>query len=71
MESVFLGQQSLGLPWRATGWYKPECCAAMRRMSRAAAGPGHMCMAGGERLNQEVFGCFGERQRAGGNTFPC
>lgn len=51
MESAFLGQQSLGLPWKAIGWCKPECCAAMRRMSRAVDGAGHMGVSGRERLN--------------------
>lgn len=51
VESAFLGQQSLALLWRATGWCKPECCAAIRRMSKAVAGPGHMEVAGGVRLD--------------------
>lgn len=38
----------------------------MRRMSRAGAGPGHMGVAGGERLDKETLGFFGERQKAGG-----
>lgn len=49
--AVALGQQSLGLPQGVAGWCKTEHCAPVRRMSRAVAGPGHMEVAGGERLD--------------------
>lgn len=41
----------------------------MRRMSRAVSGPGHIEVAGGERVDKEIFGCSGEGQKAGGSSF--
>lgn len=45
------------------GGVKTELCAPVRRMSRTIAGSGHTEVAGGERLDMEVFGCSDEGQK--------
>jgi len=38
-------------------------------MSRTVASLGHMEVAGGERLDKDIFGCSDEGQEAGGSIF--
>lgn len=67
---ILLLQVLSAKPWAGlAGWCKTQGWAPVRRMSRAAAGPGHTEVAGGERLDKEIFGCSGGGQKVGGGIF--
>lgn len=67
---ILLLQVLSAKPWAGlAGWCKTQGWAPVRRMSRAAAEPGHTEVAGGERLDKEIFGCSGGGQKVGGGIF--